>query len=732
MSLTQITTGGVDENINIDSNTLKVDGTNNRVGIGTAAPGKLLSLQDSTTPSLALYTGSTIRAELKGTSALTSLLSYSNSPITFNIGGSAETEALRIDGSGRVGVGTSAPYNVLTGKSLSIGNGVGAAEVNFLSATNGYGSIYFGDGTSGNATYRGYLEYVHTDDSMRFGAAASERMRIDSSGNVMIGTTSAASYSQLTVRATSPQLSLYATPGQVSCLNMGDTDDNDIGQVCYSNSDNSMRFVTNAGERMRIDSSGSLGLGTDSPSTLLDVRGEISVAYNANYGIRFYNQARNNWSSIGNNIASGSSAANLVFKDSTGEVMRLAGGKLLVGSTATSNTGLLCVKGNASSSTGAGQLTLQKGTGVTGADQELGSYNLGEGSASTAKIRAFTGASWTGTSRPTHLTFETTASGSSGPSERMRIDSSGRVVIGHTSPLNDAQLTISDNDAPAIAFERSGSGKFESAIGMNADSALRFYVGANSDSIAGLNEAMKIDGNGRVLMAHDGSYYSSGLSLSVSASDNGTVQVMRNTNASLTNSLIFGYVSRTSNSAFQYIKLAANNAGDNDFILRGDGNAYADGSWNAGGADYAEYFEWSDGNLAAEDRRGISVILDGDKIREAVAGEEPIGVISGNPSVAGDADIDSWKGKYLRDDYGTYIQEDYEVEDDDGNTVVQQRRQLNPDYNPDTEYVSREDRPEWDCVGLMGKLRIRKGQVTGTRWIKMRDVSDTVEEWLVR
>ena len=32
----------------------------------------------------------------------------------------------------------------------------------------------------------------------------------------------------------------------------------------------------------------------------------------------------------------------------------------------------------------------------------------------------------------------------------------------------------------------------------------------------------------------------------------------------------------------------------------------------------------------------------------------------------------------------------------------------------------------------MGKLRILKGQPTGDRWIKMRDISDTVEEWLVR
>ena len=94
--------------------------------------------------------------------------------------------------------------------------------------------------------------------------------------------------------------------------------------------------------------------------------------------------------------------------------------------------------------------------------------------------------------------------------------------------------------------------------------------------------------------------------------------------------------------------------------------------------------------------------------------------------------IERWKGKYLLDDFGAYILEDYDVEDDDGNTVVQQRRKLNPDHDADQAYVSREDRKEWATIGMMGKLRIRKGQPTGDRWIKMRDVSDTVEEWLVR
>jgi hypothetical protein len=191
---------------------------------------------------------------------------------------------------------------------------------------------------------------------------------------------------------------------------------------------------------------------------------------------------------------------------------------------------------------------------------------------------------------------------------------------------------------------------------------------------------------------------------------------------------------RAASSLYSFI-LCDSNAStslDTEFNLRGDGNGLCDGSWTGGGADYAEYFEWSDGNADEEDRRGISVVLDGDKIRPAVAGEDPIGVISGNPSVVGDAAWNKWNGKHLRDEFGTYILEDYKVINDEGETVVQQRRKLNPAYDPNAEYIPREQRPEWDCVGLMGKLRIRKGQPTGSRWIKMRDISDSVEEWLVR
>jgi hypothetical protein len=71
---------------------------------------------------------------------------------------------------------------------LVIETGSGSGGMSILSATNGTGDIYFGD--SGNNA-SGYIQYNHTDNFMRFGLnGASEKMRIDSSGKVLINTPS--------------------------------------------------------------------------------------------------------------------------------------------------------------------------------------------------------------------------------------------------------------------------------------------------------------------------------------------------------------------------------------------------------------------------------------------------------------------------------------------------------------------------------------------------------------
>jgi len=213
---------------------------------------------------------------------------------------------------------------------------------------------------------------------------------------------------------------------------------------------------------------------------------------------------------------------------------------------------------------------------------------------------------------------------------------------------------------------------------------------------------------------------------------------------------------------------------DNEFIFNGAGGLAIDGSYTSGGADYAEMFEWKDGNSSSEDRRGYSVVLDGNQIVKATESDDAskiIGIVSALPVLIGDSDMDEkWKSKYLKDDFGNFVLEEYttttwtetnknsnnEVEikehsyatdripsdvtvpsdavvkstHDDGTKIT--RKKLNPEWDSSQTYVRRQDRKEWDAIGLMGKLRLRKGQPTGTNWIKMRDISDTVEEWLVR
>ena len=152
----------------------------------------------------------------------------------------------------------------------------------------------------------------------------------------------------------------------------------------------------------------------------------------------------------------------------------------------------------------------------------------------------------------------------------------------------------------------------------------------------------------------------------------------------------------------------------NAFRITSGGKCYGAEAFGSSGADFAELFEWVDGNPNNEDRRGLFVALDGDKIKLANADDDYIGVISGAQAFIGNSASEEWQGKYLTDVFGSKISQEVKVPamvDENTGKVLRPacttiQYMVNPDYNPDEEYIMRENRKEWGIVGLIGQIVI--------------------------
>lgn len=149
------------------------------------------------------------------------------------------------------------------------------------------------------------------------------------------------------------------------------------------------------------------------------------------------------------------------------------------------------------------------------------------------------------------------------------------------------------------------------------------------------------------------------------------------------------------------------------FKVRQDGTTYADKSYYSTGADYAEYFEWLDANSLGEDRRGLFIAMsdiDNSKIELAQNSDNIVGIVSANPSIVGNDAEMHWSKKYLTDVFGSYIMEEVThpaTVDQNGKLIPEyttHEPKLNPEYNPDLEYIPRSQRKEWAVIGLLGQL----------------------------
>jgi hypothetical protein len=367
-----------------------------------------------------------------------------------------------------------------------------------------------------------------------------------------------------------------------------------------------------------------------------------------------------------------------------------------------------------------------------------------------------------------------------GGAEAMRIDSGGNLQIGTTSgAFNDgAGIFVYNATAARIKLGDSTSGiTGNDGLELIYDNDAYVYNRENTNLIFGTNatERMRIDSSGNVLvgtgtnLTYSATVQVASTGKAVSFQTTGVDQALltRASESSFTNDVQLLTADRSANSAYNLCTMFSGNIGDLEFKFRGDGNGYADGTFNNNGADYAEFFESANGQALT---LGATVVLDGNKVREATE-QDPASAVIGvvrpkEPSkasmVIGNTAWNKWANKYLTDDFDRYIMEDHDVVkwvDEEGNlhsyeshkipegiTVPQdatikthdengvkfQHYKLNPAWNPDSEYVNRENRPEWNIIGLLGQVKILKGQPVGDRWVKMRDVSETVEEWFIR
>ena len=385
-----------------------------KIGVGTSSPSKKLQV-DSADFDTALFkrTNSTGSATIfisnasNHGAAIQSLGNGAGGFAIFTQTSNVITERMRIDSSGNVGIGTASATSIGGYTGLSINNATNGGFVDLMS--NGSAAFrLLTNGSQCNVESRTAIPIIFFTNTV-------ERMRIDSSGNVGIGTSSVSASRKVEIK----QPSSYTAALRI--LADGNGNDGDIewfsGLSQYglgiTHGTDAIRLRRDNTELMRINSSGDVGIGTTSPQAISGYT--VLTLNNASQGgaIEF----KNNNTSYGR-LLQGSSAVILETKQNIP----------LIFGTGTSSTERMRIdsSGNVIFKRGADAGNILQ---ITGADTTSETLEIGIASAGgNAQLTATHAA---GGSNSCGLIFRTRGSG--GTAERMRIDSSGNVLIGKTS-----------------------------------------------------------------------------------------------------------------------------------------------------------------------------------------------------------------------------------------------------------------------------------------------------------
>ena len=164
------------------------------VGIGMSNPDKRLVVQGADAEVVISDTNDTPLLRFRESGSTKGTISTTTGTMIFSINGT--TELMRLTSDSKVGIGTTSPASFNSrGRNLVV-NSDGDTGITISANTSSSSTLLFADsyaGTGGTTAYRGIIEYDHATDHMAISVAATEAMRIDSSGKVGIGATAPSS-----------------------------------------------------------------------------------------------------------------------------------------------------------------------------------------------------------------------------------------------------------------------------------------------------------------------------------------------------------------------------------------------------------------------------------------------------------------------------------------------------------------------------------------------------------
>ena len=377
------------------------------------------------------------------------LATSSGSGIAFAVNGTSG-ENLRIDSSGRVGIGTSSPGALLDLNATAGAGGntsvmrftLGGTSEGWFGVANGAGNIITNSAQGDTVIRNDGGKIVFSADS-----GSTAQAVINSSGNVGVGTTTPGSFyanaDNLVVGTGSGHngITIYAGTTSEASICFADGTSSSapyIGRILYEHNTNTLSFDTGAQQRMTIDSSGRVGVGTSSPSADYFSTAQlvhISGANNAAIKFERTSATARKWE-IGCSTAGNFDIADTVFSTSTPRFRIDTSGNVGIGTSSPSsfnNDMNDLVVGTGSGSRG---ISIYSGTTSTG--------NILFHDAANTSISGMVRYDHSGNA----MSFWT-----NGATERMRIDSSGRLLVG-TSSSSGADATVQSIGTFPAQFHR--------------------------------------------------------------------------------------------------------------------------------------------------------------------------------------------------------------------------------------------------------------------------------------